>query len=213
MSVGNKNRIVGVTNMNEHSSRSHAIFIIHVECCEPGADGEMHFRVGKLNLVDLAGSERQAKTQAEGQRAKEASKLGSKQAVENLVVVGGILVLQSLFSFFFLLSLSASTHPINISLFSLSFLIYCCQGIKINLSLTCLGNVICALVEGGGRTHIPYRDSQLTRLLQVRPLSLFICASVHQTQLHFSLLLLWTSNASWHVTWFLLPHALGLTGR
>ena len=31
---------------------------------QPGADGESHIRVGKLNMVDLAGSERQAKTGA-----------------------------------------------------------------------------------------------------------------------------------------------------
>jgi hypothetical protein len=43
------------------------------------------------------------------------------------------------------------------------------EGIKINLSLTALGNVISALVEnasGGKVRHIPYRDSKLTRLLQ-----------------------------------------------
>ncbi len=34
MEVGNKNRSVGSTNMNEHSSRSHAIFIINIECSE-----------------------------------------------------------------------------------------------------------------------------------------------------------------------------------
>ncbi len=39
------------------------------------------------------------------------------------------------------------------------------EGIKINLSLTALGNVISALSEGNAK-HIPYRDSKLTRLLQ-----------------------------------------------
>ncbi|PAV65703.1 hypothetical protein WR25_19662 isoform B, partial [Diploscapter pachys] len=109
MAAGNANRSVGRTNMNEHSSRSHAIFIITVECAETGPDGESHIRVGRLNLVDLAGSERQAKTGATGERFKEAT--------------------------------------------------------KINLSLSALGNVISSLVDGKS-SHIPYRDSKLTRLLQ-----------------------------------------------
>lgn len=41
------------------------------------------------------------------------------------------------------------------------------EGCKINLSLSALGNVISALVDGKGK-HIPYRDSKLTRLLQDR---------------------------------------------
>uniref|UniRef100_F7EXN8 Kinesin-like protein n=4 Tax=Simiiformes TaxID=314293 RepID=F7EXN8_CALJA len=109
MTLGHKNRSVGATNMNEHSSRSHAIFTITIECSEKGIDGNMHVRMGKLHLVDLAGSERQAKTGATGQRLKEAT--------------------------------------------------------KINLSLSTLGNVISALVDGKS-THVPYRNSKLTRLLQ-----------------------------------------------
>lgn len=45
---------VGATNMNEHSSRSHAIFTITIECSEKGIDGNQHVRMGKLHLVDLA---------------------------------------------------------------------------------------------------------------------------------------------------------------
>ena len=39
------------------------------------------------------------------------------------------------------------------------------EGVNINKSLSALGNVISALVDGKGK-HIPYRDSKLTRLLQ-----------------------------------------------
>lgn len=37
---------------------------------------------------------------------------------------------------------------------------------KINLSLSCLGNVINALTTRKKKDHIPYRDSKLTRILQ-----------------------------------------------
>ena len=46
--------VVGATDMNAQSSRSHAIFSITVECSEKGPDNEQHVRVGKLHLVDLA---------------------------------------------------------------------------------------------------------------------------------------------------------------
>jgi len=78
MRVGGSNRSVGRTNMNEHSSRSHAIFIVTIECQttdpnDPTAKPSMH--VGKLNMVDLAGSERQSKTGSTGQRLAEATKI------------------------------------------------------------------------------------------------------------------------------------------
>ncbi|XP_044262844.1 LOW QUALITY PROTEIN: uncharacterized protein LOC123010207 [Tribolium madens] len=72
MRVGNKNRTSGATNMNEHSSRSHAIFQIVIEMAELHSK---KVKVGKLNLVDLAGSERQSKTGATGERFKEATKI------------------------------------------------------------------------------------------------------------------------------------------
>ena len=48
------------------------------------------------------------------------------------------------------------------------------EATKINLSLSALGNVISALVDGKS-THIPYRDSKLTRLLQGK-----VCLSIHK---------------------------------
>jgi hypothetical protein len=57
--------------MNRDSSRSHSIFSVTIEVNEL-IEGESKIRVGKLNLVDLAGSERQSKTQAIGDRFKEA---------------------------------------------------------------------------------------------------------------------------------------------
>lgn len=135
MKVGNQNRMVGATDMNEHSSRSHAIFMITVEQQQLignpmaarkqlGGEEKRVIRVGKLNLVDLAGSERQRKTNSLGQRQRES--------------------------------------------------------IKINLSLSALGNVINSLMtinnsqqKRAGENAIdtskgftPYRDSKLTRLLQ-----------------------------------------------
>ena len=47
---------------------------------------------------------------------------------------------------------------------------------SINSSLSALGNVIHALSEG--KKHIPYRDSKLTRILQVRNLQKFVCLGV-----------------------------------
>ncbi|XP_037372358.1 kinesin-like protein KIFC3 isoform X5 [Talpa occidentalis] len=66
---GHTNRTTEFTNLNEHSSRSHALLIVTVR----GVDGSTGVRTtGKLNLVDLAGSERVGKSGAEGSRLREA---------------------------------------------------------------------------------------------------------------------------------------------
>ncbi|XP_033468947.2 kinesin heavy chain-like [Epinephelus lanceolatus] len=103
---GKANRHVAVTNMNEHSSRSHSIFLINIK--QENVETELKLS-GKLYLVDLAGSEKVSKTGAEGSVLDEAK--------------------------------------------------------NINKSLSALGNVISALSEGT-KTHVPYRDSKMTRILQ-----------------------------------------------
>jgi len=93
MVTGWGNRAVGSTLMNSASSRSHSIFTIHLERCDdPVKDrmarnsGSGNIRASKLNLVDLAGSERQDKTQATGDRFKEATKINlSLSALGNVI--------------------------------------------------------------------------------------------------------------------------------
>ncbi|KAL7678364.1 hypothetical protein ACOME3_004592 [Neoechinorhynchus agilis] len=106
MEEGKANRHIAVTNMNEHSSRSHCVFLIDVKQENTETNKKL---TGKLYLVDLAGSEKVSKTGAEGTVLDEAR--------------------------------------------------------NINRSLSALGNVIAALADGT-KTHVPYRDSKLTRILQ-----------------------------------------------
>lgn len=106
MRAGTYNRAMAMTQMNEHSSRSHLVFMLTIE------QKNLHdksMKVGKLYLVDLAGSETVGKTGAAGVRLEEAK--------------------------------------------------------NINRSLSALGNVINALTASKV-SHIPYRDSKLTRVLQ-----------------------------------------------
>ncbi|KAJ7998851.1 hypothetical protein DPEC_G00209260 [Dallia pectoralis] len=119
---GKANRHVAVTNMNEHSSRSHSIFLINIKQMHVETEQKL---CGKLYLVDLAGSEKVSKTGAEGAVLDEAK--------------------------------------------------------NINKSLSSLGNVISALAEGT-KTHVPYRDSKMTRILQDSlggncRTTMFICCS------------------------------------
>ncbi|XP_055755098.1 kinesin-like protein KIFC3 isoform X4 [Salvelinus fontinalis] len=67
--LGHMNRATACTNLNEHSSRSHALLVITVAGVNSSTG---HRTQGKLNLVDLAGSERIAKSGAEGSRLREA---------------------------------------------------------------------------------------------------------------------------------------------
>lgn len=116
LSRGDENRSVAATNLNETSSRSHAVLMLSLiipddEGTGAAAEGEstVQYREGQLILVDLAGSERAVASEGRSYMRLEEAK-------------------------------------------------------AINLSLSSLGNVMSALAEG--RSHIPYRDSKLTRLLQ-----------------------------------------------
>lgn len=86
MNMGQSNRSVASTLMNNESSRSHSIFTMTIETAETGPDGKEHIRVGKMNMVDLAGSERQSKTGASGDTLKEATKINmSLSALGNVI--------------------------------------------------------------------------------------------------------------------------------
>ncbi|KAL1188072.1 Kinesin-like protein KIN-14F [Cardamine amara subsp. amara] len=69
MRIGQKNRAVGATALNERSSRSHSVLTVHVQGKELASGSILR---GCLHLVDLAGSERVEKSEAVGERLKEA---------------------------------------------------------------------------------------------------------------------------------------------
>lgn len=76
MDEGNKARTVAATNMNETSSRSHAVFTIIFTQRKTDKDtGLATERVSKISLVDLAGSERADSTGAQGTRLKEGANI------------------------------------------------------------------------------------------------------------------------------------------
>ncbi|EFB18906.1 hypothetical protein PANDA_019178, partial [Ailuropoda melanoleuca] len=76
MDCGNKARTVAATNMNETSSRSHAVFtIVFTQRCHDQLTGLDSEKVSKISLVDLAGSERADSSGARGMRLKEGANI------------------------------------------------------------------------------------------------------------------------------------------
>ncbi|XP_078498390.1 kinesin-like protein KIF1B isoform X4 [Lissotriton helveticus] len=76
MDAGNKARTVAATNMNETSSRSHAVFtIVFTQKRHDLETGLPTEKVSKISLVDLAGSERADSTGAKGTRLKEGANI------------------------------------------------------------------------------------------------------------------------------------------
>ncbi|EER06326.1 kif1, putative [Perkinsus marinus ATCC 50983] len=82
LEYGLKRRAEGATNMNAHSSRSHAVFRIRVECKHRGGPTVS----SRVNLIDLAGSERQAKTGTSGLRLKEAGAINQSLSALGMVI-------------------------------------------------------------------------------------------------------------------------------
>ena len=84
--IGDTNRVVSETPMNDASTRSHCIFIIQLEAQKNGEDVK---KVSKLQLVDLSGSERVSKTGVDGKTLSEAKSINLslhflQQVIENL---------------------------------------------------------------------------------------------------------------------------------
>lgn len=133
-------------------SRSHAIFTICVEqkrtsgTSDKSASSDYDILSSKFHLVDLAGSERAKRTGADGHRLKE-----GKWGPPNVCTC----------------RFSSSDNCAT----GYKIAVYCMfTGIHINKGLLALGNVISALGDEKKRKEgafVPYRDSKLTRLLQV----------------------------------------------
>jgi len=85
MDIGNENRTTASTNMNDTSSRSHAIFTLNFTQAKFFTDMPSE-TVSKMHLVDLAGSERANSTGATGQRLKEGSNIN-----KSLVTLGTVI--------------------------------------------------------------------------------------------------------------------------
>ncbi|XP_074588058.1 kinesin-like protein KIN-14P, partial [Curcuma longa] len=77
MNLGQRNRAVCSTSMNERSSRSHSCLTIHVHGRELASGSVLR---GCLHLVDLAGSERVNKSEVKGDRLKEAQHINKSLA-------------------------------------------------------------------------------------------------------------------------------------
>eukprot|EP00112_Aurelia_sp_Birch-Aquarium-sp1_P000611 Seg1058.2 transcript_id=Seg1058.2/GoldUCD/mRNA.D3Y31 product="Kinesin-like protein KIF16B" protein_id=Seg1058.2/GoldUCD/D3Y31 len=85
MDIGNENRTTASTNMNDTSSRSHAIFTLNFTQAKFFTDMPSE-TVSKIHLVDLAGSERANSTGATGQRLKEGANIN-----KSLVTLGTVI--------------------------------------------------------------------------------------------------------------------------
>jgi hypothetical protein len=86
MDQGRKLRVVGATNMNKQSSRSHSVFTIYFHEISKTDEGGKKEINAKLNIVDLAGSERSDKTGATGDRLKEGTNINKSLSYLGVVI-------------------------------------------------------------------------------------------------------------------------------
>ncbi|CAG0889433.1 unnamed protein product [Darwinula stevensoni] len=88
MSEGSKARTVAATNMNNESSRSHAIFTLVITASGAKQDGGLIIgeRVSRVSLVDLAGSERASKSGTVKDRLREGSNINRSLTTLGLVI-------------------------------------------------------------------------------------------------------------------------------
>merc|ERR1719324_1816754 len=84
--AGNSARKVAEHTLNAASSRSHAVFTLHIESRSRMESSE-RVEYSKMNLVDLAGSERVKKTRSEGTTLKEASYINKSLTFLEQVVI------------------------------------------------------------------------------------------------------------------------------
>jgi kinesin family protein 1 len=96
MDEGNKARTVAATNMNETSSRSHAVFTLLLTMKRHDVETNMDTeKVSRINLIDLAGSERANSTGATGQRLKEGANINKSLTTLGKVISSLALASQS----------------------------------------------------------------------------------------------------------------------
>ncbi|KAI8342170.1 hypothetical protein BC941DRAFT_467066 [Chlamydoabsidia padenii] len=90
MDEGNKARTVAATNMNETSSRSHAVFtlILTQKTTDGNNSKQQGEKVSRFSLVDLAGSERANSTGASGMRLKEGANINRSLTTLGKVIAG-----------------------------------------------------------------------------------------------------------------------------
>lgn len=82
--LGDTNRAISETAMNQASSRSHCLFTVYLEARQVGSDKVLR---SKLHMVDLAGSERVHKTKSDGQTLKEAQYINTSLFFLEMVIV------------------------------------------------------------------------------------------------------------------------------